>query len=542
MSFLSNRALEAPTRAEPERTHAGSDVERLNQELAVLLDINRAIGRRLSRDELFGALAKCLRPLLATDRFGIELPIEAGSKLQGHILSRMTDGGEPTQPTVLPAAGTACQWVMATETWYVAGSREEFRTRFPVTFDVMTADGLESLCALPLISEGKARGALFFMASGKGAYDNLSRRLLDQVAGAVAVALDDCLAHEEVRRLRDRLAAEKVYLQEEIKTDHDFEAIIGTSAAMKRVFAAIHQVASTDATVMITGETGTGKELVARAIHDLSRRRDSVMVKVNCGAIPHTLIESELFGHERGAFTGAVARKMGRFELADRATIFLDEVGEIPLELQPKLLRVLQEGEFERLGDTRTLKIDARVIAATNRDIAREMREGRFRSDLYYRLNVFPIKIPALRDRVEDIPLLVPHFLAKHAAALGKKLTKVPPSVMDQFLSYSWPGNVRELEHVIECAAIVSRGPELHLGDWLPAPLLAAAGEAEATLEEVERKHILRVLEDAKWRVSGERGAARRLGLKPTTLEARMKKLGIRRPAVQPPTRALEQP
>jgi formate hydrogenlyase transcriptional activator len=328
-----------------------------------------------------------------------------------------------------------------------------------------------------------------------------------------------------------RLEAANVYLQEEIKTEHNFEEIIGVSPPIKKVLQAIEKVAGTDATVLVTGETGTGKELIARAIHNLSQRKAGVLVKVNCAAIPAGLIESELFGHERGAFTGALARKIGRFELADKATIFLDEVGEIPLELQTKLLRVLQEGEFERLGSTRTIKVNVRVIAATNRDLEKEVREGRFRSDLYYRLKVFPIALPPLRDRTQDIPLLVSYFVRKCATAMGKKVESVSGSAMQQLKTYVWPGNIRELEHVIERAVILNQGPELELGDWMPRGPEAGLNGEPTTLEEVERAHILAVLNHTNWRVSGEKGAARILGLNATTLEARMKKLGISRPA-----------
>ncbi|HXV68930.1 MAG TPA: sigma 54-interacting transcriptional regulator [Nitrospira sp.] len=328
-----------------------------------------------------------------------------------------------------------------------------------------------------------------------------------------------------------RLEAANVYLQEEIKTEHNFEEIIGASPAIKKVLQAIEKVAGTDATVLVTGETGTGKELIARALHNLSQRKDGVLVKVNCAAIPAGLVESELFGHEKGAFTGALARKIGRFELADRATIFLDEVGEIPLELQTKLLRVLQEGEFERLGSTRTLKVNVRVIAATNRDLEKEVREGRFRSDLYYRLKVFPIVLPALRDRKQDLPLLVSYFVKKYSSAMGKKVESVPGATMELLKNYTWPGNIRELEHVIERAVILNQGPELELGDWMPRSTEIARNGGFATLEEIERAHILAVLNQTNWRVSGDKGAAKILGLNPTTLEARMKKLGIQRPS-----------
>ena len=328
-----------------------------------------------------------------------------------------------------------------------------------------------------------------------------------------------------------RLEAQNIYLQEEIKTDHNFEEIIGAAPGLKKILKNVETVAPTDTTVLITGETGTGKELIARAIHNLSNRKDRVLVKLNCAAIPAGLIESELFGHERGAFTGALTRKIGRFELADGATIFLDEIGDLPLDLQAKLLRVLQEGEFERLGSSRTMKVNVRVIAATNRDLEKAVQGGGFRSDLYYRLNVFPIHVPALRERKQDIPLIVRHFVRKYGNKLGKKIETVPQAAIETFQTYVWPGNVRELENVIERAVILSQGSQLDLGEWLPKSNVSAGGSSISTLEDLERAHILAVLERTGWRVSGERGAAKLLGLKPTTLEARMKKLGITRKA-----------
>ena len=307
--------------------------------------------------------------------------------------------------------------------------------------------------------------------------------------------------------------------------------MVGHTGVLGAAIKAVETVAATDSTVLITGETGTGKELIARAIHHLSNRKDRVLVKVNCSAIPAGLIESELFGHERGAFTGALARKTGRFELADGATIFLDEIGDLPLDLQAKLLRVLQEGEFERLGSTRTMKVNVRVIAATNRDLDKAMQEGGFRSDLYYRLNVFPIHLPALRERKADIPLLVGYFAKRYGVKMGKKIETIPQTTIQAIQSYSWPGNVRELENVIERAVILSQGSQLDLGEWLPKPGVAPVELRAATLEEMERAHILEALERTGWRVSGEKGAAKLLGLKPTTLEARMKKLGITRKA-----------
>lgn len=342
-----------------------------------------------------------------------------------------------------------------------------------------------------------------------------------------AEALGNALA--EVERLKNRLQAENIYLQDEIKVVHNFENIITRSAALTKVLRNVEQVASSDATVLILGESGTGKELVARAVHRISPRSNRPLVKVNCSALPANLIESELFGHEKGAYTGAVARKIGRFELADGGTIFLDEIGDLPLELQTKLLRVLQEGEFERLGDPQTVKVDVRVIAATNRDLEKERAQGNFREDLFYRLNVFPIQIPPLRERKEDLPLLLNHFVKKYSAKIGRKIESIPQEVLDRLLAYHWPGNVRELENLIERALIVSPGPKLMLGDWLPKTDSSPAATTICTLEETERHHILSALEKTNWRVSGEKGAAKILGINPKTLESRMKKLEIRR-------------
>jgi formate hydrogenlyase transcriptional activator len=326
-----------------------------------------------------------------------------------------------------------------------------------------------------------------------------------------------------------RLEAQNVYLQEEIKGAHNFEELIGSSSTLKKVLKNVERVAPTDSTVLITGETGTGKELIARAIHNLSPRKKKPLVKVNCAAIPAGLIESELFGHEKGAFTGALTKKMGRFELADKGTIFLDEIGELPLDLQSKLLRVLQEGEFERVGGTQTFKVNVRVIAATNRDLEQQSKTGHYRPDLYYRLNVFPIHLPALREREGDIPLLAQYFVRKFVVNFGKKIDRIPERMMTALQHYQWPGNIRELEHVIERAVILSEGSELEPIEWLSPSHDKACVAKTLTLEEMERQHIVDVLEQTNWRVSGEKGAAKILDINPTTLEARMKKLGIER-------------
>jgi len=330
-----------------------------------------------------------------------------------------------------------------------------------------------------------------------------------------------------------RLQAENRYLQEEIKYTHNFEEIISKSKSFHRVLQQVEQVASTDSTVLILGESGTGKELMARAIHNISNRSKKALVKVNCATLPANLIESELFGHERGAFTGAMERKIGRFELADGGSIFLDEIGELPVDLQSKLLRVLQEGEFERLGNPRTMKVNVRVIAATNRNLEQAIEKKEFREDLFYRLNVFPIICPPLRERKEDIPLLVKHFCQKHEVKIGKKVSSISPKVIDALVAYDWPGNIRELENLIERALILTPGNILEYGDWIPLEKIQTKGNngkpSAQKIQDVEKEHIIEVLKKVNWKVSGEKGAAKILGLNPTTLEARMKKLGIKR-------------
>jgi len=331
-----------------------------------------------------------------------------------------------------------------------------------------------------------------------------------------------------VRELKDKLQEETVYLQEEIKLSSNFDEIITKSPKFRKVLKQIEQVAETESTVLIQGETGTGKELIARAIHNNSNRSDRVLIKVNCAALAPELIESELFGHEKGAFTGAYNKKAGRFELANKGTLFLDEIGEIPLNLQVKLLRVLQEGEFDRLGGTKTVKTDVRVIAATNRNLEKAVEKGDFRQDLFYRLNVFPVSIPPLRDRKEDIPLLIKFFVKKYASKTGRKINETSEKVIKSLMDYNWPGNVRELENIIERAVVLCTGRRLVYGDWIPENKVGS-GAKISTLEENERNHILNALEATNWRVSGEKGAANLLGMKRTTLESRMKKLGITR-------------
>jgi formate hydrogenlyase transcriptional activator len=379
--------------------------------------------------------------------------------------------------------------------------------------------------------------------------------LLSQVAAQTAIALENALAYQQIAALKDKLNKEKLYLEDEIRTEYHFGAIVGGSKPLKKVLQLVETVAPTDSTVLIRGETGTGKELIARAIHNLSSRRERTFVKLNCAAIPTGLLESELFGHEKGAFTGAIAQRIGRFELAHLGTLFLDEVGDIPLELQPKLLRVLQEMEFERLGSSRTIRVSVRLVAATNRDLSQMVREGQFRSDLFYRLNIFPISVPPLRERQEDIPKLIRYFAQKYSLRLNKKIASIASGAMDALSRYSWPGNIRELENFVERAVILSRGNELELPI---AELRLRDGHVSAhddrrskdrrahrqkspqanqstfepgtmTLEDAEREHILQVLRASDWQVGGPQGAAARLGMKRTTLNSKMKRLSINR-------------
>ena len=340
-------------------------------------------------------------------------------------------------------------------------------------------------------------------------------------------ALENALA--EIKILKDRLREENIYLQSEIKLTHNFEQIVGKSKKLKQVLSQVEQVANTDSTVLLLGETGTGKELIARAIHNISRRNERPLVKVNCAAIPVNLIESELFGHEKGAFTGAFERQVGRFEIADKGTLFLDEIGDLSIEIQTKLLRVLQDEEFERLGRSRTIRVDVRIIAATNRNLEKAVENASFREDLFYRLNVFPIIVPALRERKEDIPILVNHFVKKYEKKIGKKIGAVPKKVMDRLLSYSWPGNIRELENVIERSIIISKGEFMDLGNWVPRKETTTESKKRKTLAELEKDYIEETLEMTHWKVSGRGGAADALGLNHNTLVSKMKKLGIRR-------------
>jgi transcriptional regulator with GAF, ATPase, and Fis domain len=422
---------------------------------------------------------------------------------------------------------------------------EAFRTERPVVVEDMrdspfapegmrhlTAIGMLSGCWVPLINRGEPLGALAVARRDPGAFSMKDAEMLGDFADQVAMAVNNAVAFKQIAESRERLEQEREYLEQEINLENRFEDIIGGSTGLKQVLKQIETVAPTDATVLIQGETGTGKELLARAIHRLSSRSNRTFIKLNCAAIPAGLLESELFGHEKGAFTGAIARKIGRLELAHEGTLFLDEVGEMPLDLQPKLLRALQEREIERIGGTRPIPVNIRLIAATNRDLANMVNEKTFRADLFYRLKVFPIFAPPLRERKTDIPVLVRHFVETHCRRMGKVISTIPEATMEALVNWKWPGNIRELENLLERAVILTRGPVLYVPlAELEAPLEEDEDESGeiATLHTAEREHILRVLRDCKGLIGGPEGAATKLGVKRTTLNSKLKKLRIER-------------
>jgi formate hydrogenlyase transcriptional activator len=388
--------------------------------------------------------------------------------------------------------------------------------------------GYRSLCRLPLPTPQGCLGVLSVASVRPHSYSEQDARLMLLAADQVAMGLANSLLRAELQKLKDESSDDKTYVEDEPQTEPTFEEIVGRSPALQRVLRQVEVVAPTDSGVLIQGETGTGKELVAQAIHNRSPRRDRPFIKVNCAAIPSGLLESELFGHEKGAFTGAIMRKPGRFELADKGTLFLDEVGDIPLDLQAKLLRVLQEHEFERLGSTRTQQVDVRVIAATHRDLKKMVEEGTFRSDLFYRLHVFPLTVPPLRDRRDDIPLIVRHFVDKYARRMNRHIETIPARTMEVLADYAWPGNVRELQNFIERAVILSPGTSLRAPlEELKQQATSGPNTNLSTLEEMEREHVLRALRESNWVTGGPKGAAVRLGMKRTTLAYRIRKLGI---------------
>ncbi len=500
--------------------------EALPERYRTLFDVAETIATHRNLGEVCRDLARLLPKVVPVNLVALALYNPARHTMMLHSIQANIPIHSPDDVYELPVDETPAGYVWRTQApLFLTDIKAE--PRWPAIVAKMQSDGLQSVCGFPLTVAGRRLGAIGFCSVHQDAYHDGEVDFLGHVAKQIAVAVDNALAYEEIARLRDKVTKEKLYLEEELKTEYD--NIVGESRSLKRVLKQVETVAATDSTVLILGETGSGKELVARALHQLSGRRERTFVKLNCAAIPTGLVESELFGHERGAFTGAIATKIGRFELADHGTLFLDEVGEIPLELQVKLLRVLQEQEFERLGSTRTLRVNVRLIAATNRELERMVEDGRFRSDLYYRLKVFPIRVPALRERPEDIPLLVRHFVQKFAQRMKKPIETISPESMTALQQYPWPGNIRELENFIERAVILSQTSDLEIPvSELNRPITATDRSA-VSLEDAERQHILKALQEARWIIGGRSGAAARLGIKRTTLNSKMQKLGISR-------------
>ena len=502
--------------------------------LRLLLEVNNTVVSVLDLHQLLNAVSASLRRLVPHEYASLSLYDRETHRLQIHALDFPVSKGLLQEGLSVAVDNSPTGRALMTRQ-PVFINRDNIKEFGSDIARLILDEGLKSACCLPLISHDRPLGTLVVASLEEDNFPAKDAELLQHVANQIAIAVENSLAyHEEVKRA-NQLSEEKLYLQDEIRSEYNFEEIIGESAGLKDILGQLQTVAPTDSTILILGETGTGKELIARAIHHLSTRRERTLVKVNCAAIPTGLLESELFGHEKGAFTGAIAQRVGRFELAHRGTLFLDEVGDIPLELQPKLLRVLQEQEFERLGSPRTTKVDVRLVAATNVDLARKAADHQFRMDLYYRLNVFPIVIPPLRERREDIPLLVRYFAQKYARRMKKPIDTVPVKAMAALTEYHWPGNVRELENFIERAVILSRGTELQLPlaelkQRTKAPVTVSSNGLE-TLEHAEREHIVRALGETRWVIGGPRGAAARLGMKRTTLQSRMRKLGIDRPS-----------
>jgi len=499
--------------------------QRVQDQLKLILDLTNQLVSSLEFHDLLHAASAGVRKVMHCDAAAVMLVDPEGTHLRVHALDYPDSRGLFVEGSLVPIEGTL--------------PGESFKSGKPMVVNRLdpaviplemyrkaVAEGLNSFCDVPLRSRQRLLGVLAVARREEDAFDAEEIAFLTQVANQVAIGVENALAYSEIADLKDRLAQEKLYLEDEIRGEMDFEGIVGQSSALRHVLNLVEQVAPSDSTVLLLGETGTGKELIARAIHDRSRRKDRTFVKLNCAAIPTGLLESELFGHERGAFTGAISQKIGRLELADQGSLFLDEVGDIPIEIQPKLLRALQEREFERLGSTRTKKIDVRLVAATNRDLEKMIESREFRSDLYYRLNVFPIRIPPLRERPEDIPLLVRYFAQKYGRRMEKQIESIPAAAMKKLAAWHWPGNIRELENFIERSVILTHGSALQV----PIGELGGNGRAipvPGSREDDEREEIIRILRDTNGRVAGPQGAATLMGIKRTTLISRMKKLGI---------------
>lgn len=506
--------------------------------LRLLLEITNGVTSRLELRQVVEALSTSLFRVLQCDVSALLLPDSESSELRVDNLYNPDARGPFREGSLVPMKSSISGQVLRKAKTIVVNSFEEFREDPEIfgnpdgqlLYDRVIGEGLRTGCYLPLLGRDHVLGVLMLARRSDNSFRKDDVILLEQVARQVAIAVENTLEYEKAAKDRDKETRQRVYLEEEIRAQNG--AIVGDSAALKQALQLVSVVAPTDSSVLILGETGTGKELIARAIHDLSARRERPFVKLNCAAIPLGLLESELFGHEKGAFTGAIAQKIGRFELANKGTLFLDEVGDIPLELQAKLLRVLQEQEFERLGSNRTHRVDVRLIAATHRDLSGMVKQSTFREDLYYRLKVFPVRVPPLRQRTEDIPKLVRHFTELYARRMNKQIDEIPSATMNELVRYPWPGNIRELQNFIERAVILSprsvlRAPTSELEPFHKEGQISTSMTG---LEEVERDHIIRALEASDWIVGGRNGAAERLGMKRTSLAYRMRKLRISRP------------
>jgi formate hydrogenlyase transcriptional activator len=503
-------------------------LRREKQRLEALLEVSGSLASHRDFQQLVPAISASLRRVLQHDYATVDIADPGQQNLctlpLDSPLARQVVGAEITAPIEELPAGRALR-----EREVKFFTRADLEALNSPMSSRLLAEGIQSMACIPLLTTQGAQGALS-VGSMRSAFEPDEMELLRQLAAPLAIALENARSYQEIAELKNRLEEHKLYLEDEIRTELNFEEIVGESPSLREVLSQVEMVASSDATVLILGETGTGKELIARAIHNHSARNTKSFIKINCAAIPTGLLESELFGHEKGAFTGAIMQKLGRLELADQGTLFLDEVGDIPLELQPKLLRVLQDQEFERLGGTRTIKVNVRLVAATNRELAVDVAQREFRSDLFYRLNVFPVRVPPLRDRRNDIPLLVRYFVQRIARRMNKPIETISSETMSALCSWDWPGNVRELENFIERGVILTPGKVLQVPLAELRPLYESGkGHRDNTLETAEREHILRMLRETAGVISGPRGAAARLGLKRTTLQSKMQKLGISR-------------
>lgn len=491
-----------------------------------LLAVTNVLNSQRDTDSLWRAITEQIRQVLPWERAGITLYNPDTDSFRFYAVETSMPNRQLQRDAVIPKVGSAVGWVHDHRTIHVRPDLQ--RERIFLEDEYYVREGLGRMINSPLLVGDSCIGTLNIGSVQHGEPDPADLEFLQLVATQIAYAIDHVRAYEQIDQLRQQLARENEYLVEELKSTHNFGAMIGVSGVFRKALIQAQAVGTTSSTVLIAGETGTGKELMARAIHELSPRRDKPFVRVNCAALPMGLVESELFGHERGAFTGAEQKRPGRFELANGGTLFLDEIGEMPLEAQAKLLRVLEDGMVDRVGGTRPVPVDVRIIAATNADLAGLVSDGRFRSDLYYRLHVFPIVLPPLRERLEDIPFLVRHFLEAYRVKLKRPALELSPESMERLARYAWPGNVRELQNVIERAVILARSSIVTV-DLQSLTNVPPPSDPTANLAEMERRHILRVLDSTHWRIYGPYGAAAQLGLNPSTLRSRMKKLGLRR-------------